>query len=189
MENRFFEQPILNSPYEYPSRHWELNAQGQPTQRIIDARRRAEFIAPIPKPKKQKGAAPQQEGFVFDEGKGLSTQAQQYDPTPIINGLRDHVDKWRALPHANNRQVIPETARFLQHWRNHRFSGIRPFFCRIEAVETAIRLTEVAPKMGKIGKRFLDHPANANNDANPGLARLALKLTTGAGKTTVTKKC
>jgi len=23
MENRFFEKPILNSPYEYPLRHWE----------------------------------------------------------------------------------------------------------------------------------------------------------------------
>ena len=29
-----FTQPILNSPYEYPSRHWELDDTGQPTQRI-----------------------------------------------------------------------------------------------------------------------------------------------------------
>jgi hypothetical protein len=49
MENLFFEKPILNSPYEYPSRHWELDAQGQPTQKIIEKRRRAEFITPIPK--------------------------------------------------------------------------------------------------------------------------------------------
>ncbi|MCP4378610.1 MAG: DEAD/DEAH box helicase family protein, partial [bacterium] len=35
------------------------------------------------------------------------------------------------------------------------------------------------------GKRFLQHLANANHDANPGLKRLALKLATGAGKTTV----
>ena len=39
--------------------------------------------------------------------------------------------------------------------------------------------------VGKAGKRFLDHLANANNDANPELMRLALKLATGAGKTTV----
>ncbi len=31
MDNQFFEQPILNSPYEYPARHWELDDQGQPT--------------------------------------------------------------------------------------------------------------------------------------------------------------
>jgi hypothetical protein len=35
------------------------------------------------------------------------------------------------------------------------------------------------------GKRLLDHLAAANKDANPELTRLALKLETGAGKTTV----
>ncbi len=57
MENRFFERPILNSPYKYPAQHWELDATGQPTQQIIENRRRAEFITPIPKPRKRKGAA------------------------------------------------------------------------------------------------------------------------------------
>ena len=28
MDERFFEAPILNSPYEYPSQHWELDEQG-----------------------------------------------------------------------------------------------------------------------------------------------------------------
>ena len=44
MQNRFFEKPILNSPYHYPARQWELDFSGQPTQKIIEARRRAEFI-------------------------------------------------------------------------------------------------------------------------------------------------
>ena len=52
MDSRFFERPILNSPYAYPARHWELDAQGQPTGDIIEARRTAQFITPIPKPKK-----------------------------------------------------------------------------------------------------------------------------------------
>ena len=73
----------------------------------------------------------------------------------------------------------------MQHWRHHKFSGIRPFFCQVEAVETAIWLTEVAPQAGKSGEGFLEHLANANADANPELMRLALKLATGAGKTTV----
>jgi type III restriction enzyme len=34
MTNAFFERPILNSPYEYPARHWELGPDKQPTQRI-----------------------------------------------------------------------------------------------------------------------------------------------------------
>jgi type III restriction enzyme len=185
MDNRFFEQPVLNSPYEYPARHWELDGQGQPTQRIIEQRRGAKFITPIPKPRKRKETAGQQLRMVFNEGKGLSTQEQRYDPTSIINKIRRHVDQWRSLPSPNNWQVTPETSRLLQHWRHHKFSNIRPFFCQVEAVETVIWLAEVAPKIGKTGKGFLEHLADANNDANPELMRLALKLATGAGKTTV----
>jgi type III restriction enzyme len=60
MENRFFEKPILNSRYEYPLHHWKLNREGQPTQKIIKRRRTAEFITPIPKPRKRKASAQQQ---------------------------------------------------------------------------------------------------------------------------------
>jgi type III restriction enzyme len=184
MTHPFFDHPVLNSPYAYPARHWELDGQGQPTQRIIDSRRRAEFITPVPKPRKRRGPDTQQQ-IVFDEGRGLSTQTQQYDLTAIINAVRQQVDQWRCLPRPNQWQVTPETARLLQHWRQHQFSNIRPFFCQVEAVETAIWLTEVAPNAGRASKSFLEHLANANNDANPGLMRLALKLATGAGKTTV----
>ncbi|KKK57308.1 hypothetical protein LCGC14_3055770, partial [marine sediment metagenome] len=71
------------------------------------------------------------------------------------------------------------------HWRHHHFSNIRPFFCQVEAVETVIWLSEVAPKMGKTGKTFIEYLANANNDSSPDLTRLALKLATGTGKTTI----
>src|SRR5947207_1386544 len=168
MDNQFFEHPVLNSPYDDPIRHWELDDQGQPTQRITGTRRRAEFITPIPKPRKRKGKADQQR-FVFDEGKGLSTEDQQYDPTSIINDLRHHVDQWRTLRNPNDWRVTPDTERLLQHWRHHPFSGIRPFFCQIEAVETAIWLIEVAPQIGKTGKAFLEHLADANHGANPDL--------------------
>src|SRR5713226_8044357 len=124
MDNRFFEHPVLNSPYAYPVRHWELDDQGQPTQKLIETRRRAEFITPIPRPRKRKGKATQQQ-IVFNEGKGLSTEEQQYDPTSIINELRYHVDKWRNWPNPNEWQVTPETARLLQHWRHHKFNSIR----------------------------------------------------------------
>ena len=53
--DRFFERPILNSPYAYPGLHWELDEQGQPTQRIVERRRPAAYVTPIPKPKKRKG--------------------------------------------------------------------------------------------------------------------------------------
>jgi type III restriction enzyme len=185
MENQFFSKPILNSPYEYPSRHWELDNKGQPTHQIIEQRRRAEFITPIPKPKKRKGAVEQLQLSDFEEHDEISSADQGYDPTPIINELRKSVADWRKLPRPNDWLVTPETARLLQHWRHHPFNGVRPFFCQIEAVETAIWLTEVAPKMGKTGSKYLNHLTAANQNANPELMRLALKLATGAGKTTV----
>lgn len=182
MSNQFFEKPILNSPYEYPNRHWELDETGQPTQQIVQTRRRAEFITPIPKAKKQKGGGKQSD-LLFETD--LSTQEQVYNHTAVINSVRQEVDKWRALKNPADWRVTPETARLLQHWRHHSFSSVRPFFCQVEAVETIIWLTEVAPQIGKAGQNFIDHLVNASNDANPGLMRLALKLATGAGKTTV----
>ena len=66
MQNPFFEGPIINSPYEYPRRHWELDASGQPTGKLIERRRRAEFVTPIPKPKKRRSL--KQAELVLDEG-------------------------------------------------------------------------------------------------------------------------
>jgi len=99
MDNRFFERPILNSPYEYPAQHWELDADGQPTQQIIEHRRKAEFITPIPKPRKR-GGKNEQAQIIFDEGKGLSTEKQQYDPTSMINELRfQNLQLWCEIQH------------------------------------------------------------------------------------------
>ncbi len=89
-----------------------------------------------------------------------------------------------AKPLPTPAQVTPKPRALLQHWRHHKFNDVRPFFCQIEAVETVIWLTEVAPHYAA-GKRHLEHLAAANRDANPELQRLALKLATGAGKTTV----
>lgn len=182
MQDQFFEHPILNSPYEYPARHWELDASGQPTQRIAESRRRADFITPIPKPKKR---STKQGEMLFADDKGLSSANQQYDLTSIINQVRGEVDTWRRLPESQW-QVTPDTARLLKHWRHHEFAGVRPFFCQIEAVETAIWLTEVATRSrSAAAKVVMNHLASANRDANPELNRLTLKLATGAGKTTV----
>ncbi len=183
---RFYERPILNSPYECPDRHWQLDAFGQPTHKVLAYRRPASFVSPIPNPRQQKtrkGPGVEQIGLVLDEGKGLSTEEQQYLAT-IINRVRERVDEWRRIPDEADWRVTPETARLLRHWRSHRFSAIRPFFCQIEAVETAIWLTEVAP-LRKAGRELLEHMADASEEANPGLSRLALKMATGTGKTTV----
>ena len=182
MANLFFDHPVLNSPYASPTRHWELDEAGQPTQRVIESRRRADYVTPIPKPKKKKSDRQQDlelgSANVPERDQNLSINA-------TINEIRSQVSNWRSLPNSNDWGVTPETARLLHHWRHYQFSGQRPFFCQVEAVETVIWLTEVAPSLGKTSKAILEHLENANHEANPELMRLALKLATGTGKTTV----
>lgn len=181
MPNPFFDAPILNSPYEYPDRHWELDSTGQPTQQTVEQRRRADFITPIPRGRRQR--APQA-GLDLQQDHGLDTPHQNYDITSVINEVRGAVDAWRRLPNARDWKVTPETARLLEHWRHFAFSNQRPFFCQVEAAETAIWLTEVAPHV-KSGERVLAHLTSVGDTIHPGLTRIALKLATGAGKTTV----
>ncbi|HJS87118.1 MAG TPA: DEAD/DEAH box helicase family protein, partial [Acetobacteraceae bacterium] len=186
MSERFFERPILNSPYEPPKWHHDLDPDGQPTDRPpVPGRRRSELMTPVPKPKRKGKAQPGQSTMVFTDSKGLSDAEIEYNPTPIINEIRQYVDAWRQLPNPAQWQVSPATQRLLQHWRTRDSAGSRPFFCQIEAVETIIWLTEVAPLSGASGRKFLDHVSGANAQANPDLLRLAMKMATGSGKTTV----
>ena len=130
MSLTFFEHPILNSPYAYPGRHWELDADGQPTNVLIESRRRSDLITPVPKAKKRKAPKVQVELDLGADDEGLSTAEQKYDPTPIINELRGYVDTWRALPNPQQWQVTPETARLLQHWRHTTFRACAPSSAR-----------------------------------------------------------
>ncbi len=177
----FFSHPVLNNPYERPELHWELK-DGQPTGTVLEKRRPADFVTPIPKSKKQKQSAKQ--GVLDMEADSRDEDGQQYDPRSIINEIRGEVERWRLLKRPEDWQVTPETARLLHHWRHHSYNAIRPFFCQVEAVETAIWLTEVAPR-SKNGKRYLDYIEAGNRSANPEIFRIALKLATGTGKTTV----
>ncbi len=185
MASRFFEQPILNSPYLPPSRHHPLDKEGQPLdQPPVEGRRRSELITPVPKARKKQGKKSTQTSFVLPDAQELSTEDQEYNPTPIINEIRQHVEAWRNLRNPGDWSVTPATQRLLQHWRHHQFQGVRPFFCQVEAVETAIWLHEVARKEKRYD-RFRQHLLGANEQSNPELFRIALKMATGSGKTTV----
>lgn len=186
MAETFYEKPILNSPYEEPGRHHALDEDGQPTDNPpIMGRRRSELITPVPKPRKRKRKADtSQTSMDLQSGDGISSEEQEYNPTPIINEIRSQVAAWRNLPNQMDWGVTPATARLLKHWRHHEFQGIKPFFCQIEAVETIIWLAEVARNQSR-HKRFWEHIRGANEQANPELIRLAMKMATGAGKTTV----
>ena len=177
----FFERPILNSPYEVPRLHHALDAEGQPLDlEPVAGRRRSEFITPVPRPRKPKGKA-KQEILVLGEE---SSAEQEYNPTPIINEIRGHVAAWRELPASTGWGVTPATARLLAHWRHHEFGDRQPFFCQVEAVETIIWLTEVARRERRFAP-IREHIRASNAQANPELVRLAMKMATGSGKTTV----
>jgi type III restriction enzyme len=169
-----------------PMLHHALDDEGQPTdQPPVLGRRRSELITPVPKPRKRRGKGyAKQTTLDLQSDDGISSEEQEYNPTPIINEIRSRVADWRKLSSQSDWGVTPATARLLQHWRHYDFQGIRPFFCQIEAVETIVWLTEVA-RTQKTYKRFWDHIQGANEQANPALIRLAMKMATGAGKTTV----
>jgi len=181
----FFEKPILNSPYLMPARHWEMDDEGRPTDRVIESRRRSELISAMPQAKSKKSGGTQSEMEL--SAKGLEGLGVEFNVTEFVNEIRHEVDAWRRLPNPSQWQVSPVTQRLLTHWRalqGDESQTIRPFFCQLEAVEIAIWLAEVAPKLAR-GKRFRERLEAANNSANPDLFRIALKLATGAGKTTV----
>ncbi len=183
MEYSFFEKPILNSPYAEPTQHHDLDESGRPTGAAPhQGRRKSSLATPmVPASKNNKGKSEDSQGE-FDLRKSQAGFVE--DPTPIINEIRSQVSNWRRLPNPNSWGVTPITARLLQHWRRDDVDDIRPFFCQVEAVETVIWLTEVARKSAR-HKRFWTYIGDANEIANPGLFRMALKMATGSGKTTV----
>ena len=162
------EDPILNSPFSAPARHWRLDGNGAFTSVIENERRHSEYLVPIAQAKKTR-----QSSFDF---------AAETRPNELVNEIRGHLESWRKLP-AGQSGGTHETARLLDHWRS---GETRPplFFCQLEAVETIVWLAEIAAREPQ-HRYLLDRLRAANDDANPGLFRIAAKMATGSGKTTV----
>jgi type III restriction enzyme len=173
MVESFYERPILNSPYAKPRFHHPLDEHGQPLDLApVEGRRPSRFIVSVPAARRRGAAA---------QG---ALPLETYSDSAIVNEIRGHVDAWRDLPGGADWGVTPTTQRLLEHWRHHDFANQQPFFCQIEAVETLVWLTEVARSRRQYANLWRAIEA-ANADANPELFRLALKMATGAGKTTV----
>jgi type III restriction enzyme len=165
----FTDSPIINSPFEKPDWHFELDGDGQPTGKKLGGRRESRHVVPVPAARRR---GPQQGALALED---------KVTTNVLVNEIRTHVDQWRDLP-PSQWDVTPETQRLLLHWRDQERER-KLFFCQREAVDTLIWLTEVAPK------KFKDDIELANAEANPGLYRLASKMATGAGKTTVMATC
>ena len=161
------ENPVINSPFTEPKRHFRV-LDGRVSGEIDDGRRPSEFFVPVAKPKK----ASAQLALQFGGG----TRQQ---PNEIVNEIRQSVARWRlqGYPHTTS-----TTRDLLAHWRSE--DRERPlFFCQIEAAETAIYLTEAAEKTGDTKALNVVRAENAR--LNDGLPRLAFKMATGSGKTVV----
>ena len=52
MEQVVIENPVINSPFEEPKRHFLFSEEGI-TNEIAEARRESSYFIPIPKPKKK----------------------------------------------------------------------------------------------------------------------------------------
>ena len=70
-------------------KYWELDETGQPTQKIIERRRSAKFIAPIPRI----NVKPLHNRDLYStKARGFRPMSSNTTPTSIINEVRDHVD-------------------------------------------------------------------------------------------------
>lgn len=168
--------PVINSPYLEPSRHFVLDGSGRPTGEIHDSRRLSEFFVPVPKPKKGAKAAPAQLAFDLTD--------EKVERNDAIDQLREDLKTWRLRGYPG---VTPITRKLLEHWADPEREN-RILFAQREAAETAIYLAEVAgnPKYasGRSGN-WVTTLEEQNATHNAGLPRQALKMATGSGKTVV----
>ena len=132
------EKPVINSPFVEPERHFKFDDNGI-TNEIIPSRRQSEYFIPIPVPKRMRDNPDQ---GVFDFGDGWNRNRLQENH--FINQVRDRVTAWRRHGYHG---ITPITRQLLDHWNDPEREK-RLFFCQIEAVETAIYITEVAKKDG-----------------------------------------
>lgn len=115
------ENPILNSPFEEPSRYWDYR-EGQPV--IAEGRRPAGYYL---RPRTR--------------GSQLSIFEEEFVPLELVNTIREQVRAWRQKGYPG---VTPVTRHLLNHWRSPDRER-RLFFCQLEAAETLIWLVEASP--------------------------------------------
>jgi type III restriction enzyme len=171
MANRqiVIDNPIINSPFAEPQRHFRFDEHGI-TNHIVGERRLSSYFIPIPRAKKK----PKERQQTIEDW-----TEDRIQENATVNAIRQRVKLWREGGYPD---VTRTTARLLAHW-NDRGRDRRLFFCQIEALETIIYITEVAKKYGDTWiendlRRF-------NADTNPELFHLAAKMATGSGKTVV----
>jgi type III restriction enzyme len=169
MKQVVIENPVINTPFEEPKRHFRFTEDGI-TDEIVEERRISQYFVPIPRARKK-------------SAKQLSFETEwtedRVEENKDINKIRERVEKWRKGGYVG---ITNTTRKLLEYWKSEDRER-RLFFCQIEALETAIWITEVAPKYGETWvENFL---REKNLQADPLLYRIAFKMATGSGKTVV----
>jgi len=169
MPDVVIQNPVINSPFSEPQRHFEFGDRGI-TGKIDEGRRPSSYFVPIAHGRRQTAQLSLEAEWTKD----------RLRDNELVNRIREKVATWRKGGHAG---VTATTARLLDYW-NAPERDRKLFFCQIEALETAIYLNEVASKYGDawIGNQLRE--ANETG-GNPELFRVALKMATGSGKTVV----
>jgi len=164
------ENPVINSPFEEPHRHFHFTEDGI-TNEIVEARRISSYFIPVPRPKKK--SKQQQLSFATE------WTEDRLKENEFINHVRTRVSRWRRGGYLG---ITKTTSRLLEYWQRPDREP-RLFFCQIEALESLIYITEAAKKYGDA---WIENDLrSANEDANPLLYRTACKMATGSGKTVV----
>ena len=163
--------PILNSPFREPTRHFRFDEDGI-TAEIEEGRRLSTYFVPIPRPKKKGGQLvpghPGRLGRRTDEGERLH---QRHPP------LR------RPVPALRTTRASPRPPASCSATGAIQTAQKPLFFCQIEALETAIFLLEVAqhrePWIEARLRGVQRHPQSRACTAS------RCKMATGSGKTVV----
>jgi type III restriction enzyme len=164
------ENPVINSPFQEPKRHFRFSDEGI-TNEIIESRRVSAYFIPIARPKKKSN----QVQLSFD----TEWTQDRVKENQFINKIREKVALWRK---GNYPGVTKTTSRLLEYWNNPDRDK-KLFFCQIEALETIIYISENAKKYGDT---WMENDLRAANKiSNPYLFRIAFKMATGSGKTVV----
>jgi hypothetical protein len=123
MKQVVIENPVINSPFEEPSRHFRFTDDGI-TDEIVQGRRTSSYFVPIAKPKKKGRQA------VLP---GTEWTQDRVEENKHVNEIRRRVSLWRKGGYTG---VTPITAQLLAYWTNPEREK-KFFFCQIEALETA----------------------------------------------------
>ena len=104
MKQVVIENPIINSPFDEPTSHFQFTDEGI-TNQIVEGRRTSSYFIPIAKPKKTRGGGQLQ----FD----TEWTQDRIEENKLVNDIRRRVGMWRAGGYVG---VTPTTARLLAYW-------------------------------------------------------------------------